>query len=60
MSNKRALWTYEEIQEQIKKCDNIIKKTENWKTKNDFIKHKKRLLAELDVYRKLRGIKKNV
>lgn len=57
MSNKRALWKYKDYIEEISKCDYIIKKTKNWKTRNDFIKRKNRLKSELREYQFLRGIK---
>ncbi len=55
MSNKRALWKLEDYATEIQKCDYIIQKTKNWKTRNDFIKRKQRLNKELDEYHKLRG-----
>lgn len=55
MSNKRALWKLEDYATEIEKCDYIIQKTKNWKTRNDFIKRKQRLNKELAEYHKLRG-----
>lgn len=57
MSNKRALWSFEQLKEKIKLCNEIISKTQNWKTKRDFEKHKKKLQLELKEYCKWRGIK---
>lgn len=50
MSNKRALWKVEDYVSEIAKCDYIIAKASNWKTKRDFTKRKERLKAELREY----------
>ena len=56
MSNKRALWSYDETKRQIERCNYIIATTKNWKTKKDFQKNKDRLIKELKEYEKNRGL----
>lgn len=50
MSNKRALWKVEDYVMEIAKCDYIISRAKNYKTRNDFTKRRERLKAELRAY----------
>ena len=56
MSNKRALWKPEDYEQEIEKCNYIIKTTKSWKCKRDFEKRKQRLLKEIRMYNAYRKV----